>query len=418
MLASQENGAGNFDKFVIFTENFNSEQSSIDEKMWEVLIVDDEQDVHKMTKMVLRNYTFQGQKINFHSAYSAQEAKEVLNRNDNIALVLLDVVMEEKDAGLKLVEYIRQDLENESIRIIIRTGQPGEAPEETVIRDYVINDYIEKGDITTRRLYTTITTSLRGYKDIIALRQSYLELKQLSEKLETAYARLETLDREKAKIIQFLYHELLTPLNHVGASQVFDENNLSEQNRAVLEMVRKGFNRLNSLIKAFLEYFEFMGSDLKLKAKKVSIDKVLNNVLEKFETQIRKAKLIVESDLSEADKIYMDPKYLKDVLSILIDNAINHSEKKGKITIKTLVDKKKPELHLVISDSGVGILPRNLEKVFQAYDLEAYYRREDGFGLNLSKARFIVESHGGRIWAESKGTGEGSSFIVALPIRD
>jgi signal transduction histidine kinase len=414
MLASHENGTDDFSRFVVFTDKFNSEQPSKNGKMWEVLIVDDEQDVHKMTKMILRNYSFLGQKINFHSAYSAQEAKDFLNQNKNIALVLLDVVMEERNAGLKLVEFIRQDLENESIRIIIRTGQPGEAPEETVIRDYVINDYIEKGDITTRRLYTTITTSLRNYKDLIALKQSYLELKELSEKLELAYARLETLDREKAKIIQFLYHELLTPLNHVGASQVFDEYELSEQNRAVLEMVKKGFNRLNDLIKAFLEYFEFMGSELNLAIETLSVAAYLPEILDRYKAAIQKAKVTIDSDLSRVDAIAMDRRYFGEILRILIDNAIKHSTEGGHISISTQLT---PGcVRLIVEDNGCGIPVVNLEKVFQAYDLEAYYRREDGFGLNLSKARYIIESHGGRIWAESEGIDRGARFIVELPV--
>lgn len=414
MLSSQGDSTSGFDQFVVFTDKFNSEKPSKDGNMWEVLIVDDEQDVHKMTKMILRNYTFQGQKINFHSAYSSQEAKEILSKNDNIALVLLDVVMEERDAGLKLVEYIRQDLENESIRIIIRTGQPGEAPEETVIRDYVINDYIEKGDITTRRLYTTITTSLRGYKDLIALKESYQELKQISEKLEHAYGRLETLDKEKAKIIQFLYHELLTPLNHVGASQVFDEYNLSDQNRAVLEMVKKGFNRLNDLIKAFLIYFEFMGSELNIQVEDISISNELPNLMETFQETIQKSNLVIESDFSQSETINMDRRYFEEVMIIILDNAVNHSDEGGKIYLST----KKPNqecTQIWIEDRGVGIPEKNLEKVFQAYDLEAYYRREDGFGLNLSKAKYIVESHGGKIWAESDGIDLGARFIIELP---
>jgi signal transduction histidine kinase len=383
--------------------------------MWEVLIVDDEQDVHKMTKMILRNYSFQGQKIHFHSAYSAKEAKDVLIKNKNIALVLLDVVMEERDAGLKLVEYIRQDLENESIRIIIRTGQPGEAPEETVIRDYVINDYIEKGDITTRRLYTTITTSLRGYKDLIALKESYLELKELSARLEQAYGRLETLDEEKAKIIQFLYHELLTPLNHVGASQVFDEKNLSDQNRAVLEMVKKGFNRLDDLIKAFLLYFEFMGSELEPHVEDISVSSGISAALDSLENAIRKSNLEIESDLNQSDTIKMDRRYFKEVIHIVLENAVNHSKEGGKIHISTRKTDQESR-QLVVQDHGIGIPPENLEKVFQAYAVEAYHRREGGFGLNLSKAKYIVESHGGKIWAESGGIDSGARFIMELPV--
>ncbi|MBU2513232.1 hybrid sensor histidine kinase/response regulator [bacterium] len=413
MLASYENGTGDFDNFMVFSDKFKPEQPLKDENMWEVLIVDDEQDVHKMTKMVLRNYSFLGQKINFHSAYSAREAKEFLRSHQNIALVLLDVVMEERNAGLKLVEFIRQDLENESIRIIIRTGQPGEAPEETVIRDYIINDYIEKGDITTRRLYTTITTSLRGYRNLIALQDSIYELERLSSSLRTAYTRLEALDKEKAKIIQFLYHELLTPLNHVGASQVFDVSELSEQNRAILEMVKKGFNRLNALIKAFLDYFEFMGSNLNLKPEPIIIEDHISRIIEDLKPNADRKKLIMDSDLSQQVSITADPNLFDVVLQIIVDNAINHSEEKGRILIKTQTTAE-GAVQLLIEDNGTGIPKKNLERVFQAYDLENYYRREGGFGLNLSKSRYIIESHGGKLWAESDGLDKGARFIIEL----
>ncbi len=413
MLASYENGTGDFDNFMVFSDKFKPEQPSKSENMWEVLIVDDEQDVHKMTKMVLRNYSFLGQKINFHSAYSAQEAKELLKSHGNIALVLLDVVMEERNAGLKLVEYIRQDLENESIRIIIRTGQPGEAPEETVIRDYIINDYIEKGDITTRRLYTTITTSLRGYKDLIALQESILELELLSTQLKNMYNRLEELDKEKAKIIQFLYHELLTPLNHVGASQVFDVNDLSKENRAILEIVKKGFHRLNALIKAFLDYFEFMGSDLDLKPIPITIEDQISHILEDLKPKTDRKKLIIDSDLSKPVSFTVDPKHFNVVLKILLDNAINHSEETGNILIKT---QETPEgvAQFLVEDYGTGIPQKNLKRIFQAYDLENYYRHEGGFGLNLSKSKYIIESHGGKIWAESEGLNQGARFIIEI----
>lgn len=413
MLASYENGEGKFDQFVVFSDKFESEKSSKEGNMWEVLIVDDEQDVHKMTKMILRNYSYQGQKINFHSAYSAEEAKAFLKEKSNIALVLLDVVMEERNAGLKLVEYIRNELKNEAIRIIIRTGQPGEAPEETVIRDYIINDYIEKGDITTRRLYTTITTSLRGYRDLIALQESVFNLQELSQQLEHTYKRLSTLDEEKAKIIQFLYHELLTPLNHVGASQVFDVTQLSEENRAVLDMVKKGFFRLNELIKGFLEYFEFMGSELTINPESQSIGDCVAAVWPEFQAAIDRKHLMLETDLEESETIRFDSKYFGDVLKVLIDNAINHSSPDSKITIKTNIGTDK-KIRLSITDYGTGIPNENLERVFHAYDLENYYRREEGFGLNLSKARYIVESHGGKIWAESEGLDKGSSFIIEL----
>jgi len=131
-----------------------------------VLIVDDEPEVHTVTKSVLRDLVFENKKIEFLSAYNGKEAIKVLSENSNIALVLLDVVMETDDAGLIVVQKIREDLGNKNVRIVLRTGQPGSAPEKEVIDNYDINDYKEKTELTSTKLYTTIMASLRSYRDL------------------------------------------------------------------------------------------------------------------------------------------------------------------------------------------------------------------------------------------------------------
>lgn len=154
----------------LLTENITlSEKSS-----WKILIVDDEEDVHTVTRMALRRLVFEERTIEFLSAYSATEAKELLHLHSDIAVILLDVVMEDDNAGLSLASYIRRDLNNNMVRIIIRTGAPGQAPEEHVIIDYDINDYREKTELTTQRLRTAVITALRSFRDlstIVALNQ-------------------------------------------------------------------------------------------------------------------------------------------------------------------------------------------------------------------------------------------------------
>jgi len=139
---------------------------------WIVLIVDDEEQVHSITKLVLDRYTFEGRKLHFLHAYSAKEAREVLSTHDDIALVLLDVVMESDQAGLQLAKYIRQELKNKFTRIVLRTGQPGQAPEESVIADYDINDYKDKTELTATKLKTLMYSTLRSYRDIVALEEN------------------------------------------------------------------------------------------------------------------------------------------------------------------------------------------------------------------------------------------------------
>ena len=120
---------------------------------WKLLIVDDEEEVHVITRMVLEGLSFSGKGLTFLSAYSAQEAREILLEQRDIAVILLDVVMETGQAGLELVEIIRSELGNRMVRIILRTGQPGQAPEREVITRYDINDYKHKTELTAQKLF-------------------------------------------------------------------------------------------------------------------------------------------------------------------------------------------------------------------------------------------------------------------------
>ena len=134
---------------------------------WKVLIVDDEESVHRVTQLVLKDVTFDGRPIELLEAHSGAAAKAILEQEGtNIALAMIDVVMETDDAGLRLVQVIRDDLQNEMTRIVLRTGQPGQAPEEQIIQEYDINDYKDKTELTGTKLKTLLYSSLRSYRDI------------------------------------------------------------------------------------------------------------------------------------------------------------------------------------------------------------------------------------------------------------
>jgi PAS domain S-box-containing protein len=135
---------------------------------WRILIVDDDVDVHVVTKFALSNTNFQGRPLCFLHAYSAREASQILRDTPDIALILLDVIMETPVAGLQLARQVRGELHNELVRIVLRTGQPGQALEHSIIVDYDINDFWCKADLTTRKLFTTVISSLRAYATLAA----------------------------------------------------------------------------------------------------------------------------------------------------------------------------------------------------------------------------------------------------------
>ena len=150
---------------------------------WKILIVDDEPDVHKLTKSVLKKFLFDNRPIKIISAFNEIEAIDTLKNNDDIVLVLLDVVMEKDDTGLIIVKRIREELKNNAIQIILRTGQAGKAPELDVVTNYAINDYKEKTELTSQKLYTSIITAIRSYSNIKSLESSKIEIENLNKEI-------------------------------------------------------------------------------------------------------------------------------------------------------------------------------------------------------------------------------------------
>lgn len=133
---------------------------------WKILIVDDDADVHSMTRLALRGVRYRNRPLELLSAHSGSEGFAMLAEHPDTAIVLLDVVMESDDAGLRLADRIRHELMNSLVRIVLRTGQPGQAPEEKVIIDYDINDYKAKTDLTSRKLFVLIVATLRTYESL------------------------------------------------------------------------------------------------------------------------------------------------------------------------------------------------------------------------------------------------------------
>ena len=138
-------------------------------KPWCVLLVDDDPEVHAVTRLSLRGFEFQGSALELLSAHSGLAGREVFHSRDDIALAIVDVVMETEHAGLDLVQYVRNTLQNHRTRLVMRTGQPGQAPEDRVIREYDIDDYKEKTDLTIQKLRTLLYSKLRAYRDLCIL---------------------------------------------------------------------------------------------------------------------------------------------------------------------------------------------------------------------------------------------------------
>lgn len=221
MAPFAESSSGQDDDLQFAEETEPDRGGSSPEDRWKLLIVDDEEAVHTMTKMVLSDYSFEGKGLIFLSAHSGEEARQLLRANKDAACILLDVVMETENSGLEVIHFIRDMEKNTDIRIILRTGQPGKAPEKKVILDYDINDYKEKTELTDQKLFTSITTALR----------SYMHLKKLQEQQEDITRKNRRLNEEVAR-------------------RIVAESNLAKYNRSLEGMLEDKKNRLRKALDA------------------------------------------------------------------------------------------------------------------------------------------------------------------------
>lgn len=191
----------------LFEDDFFAEeeqQSTQSLLPWNILIVDDDEEIHRVTQLALSSFSFENRPLNFINAHSAKQGKEAFLNNSNIAMVLLDVVMETDHAGLELAKWIREEHLNLNVRIVLRTGQPGQAPEQAVIREYDINDYKAKTELTTQKLYTTTLTALRAYQHIMILDRSKEGMEQVIQATKKVMDKMGFIAFTKAALEQII----------------------------------------------------------------------------------------------------------------------------------------------------------------------------------------------------------------------
>ena len=169
---------------VIFAEESPAQEEETIES-WKILLVDDEPAIHKVTQLALADLIFEGKKLTFLSAYSGAQAKALIKQHPDTAMIFLDVIMEKEDAGLDVVRYTREVLNNQIVQIILRTGQPARVPEDLVTLNYDINDYKTKTDLTRQKLITKVVTSLRAYQTLVENERQLEQVKQAADLPQT-----------------------------------------------------------------------------------------------------------------------------------------------------------------------------------------------------------------------------------------
>ena len=228
---------------LVFAEDEAEAVPSDPPEAWRVLIVDDEPQVHDVTRLVLQDFLFENRPLSFLSAYSAREAREMLDAFPDVAVILLDVVMEEDDAGLRFIHYIREQLQNTTIRIILRTGQPGLAPERDIIMTCDINDYRIKTELTATALFTSMVVALRSYRDLRLIEKKQDELHLLVEAYDRFVPHEFLRFLEKENIVEVKLGDQIEKEMTILFSDIRDFTTLSE-----VMTPQENFNFINSYL--------------------------------------------------------------------------------------------------------------------------------------------------------------------------
>ncbi len=385
-----------------------------------ILVVDDEPEVVQVTRLVLSRYRYQGRGLEIIAASSADGARQILRQRNDIAVILLDVVMESDDAGLKLVEYIRQTLGNHHIRIVLRTGQPGYAPEHRIVQDYDINDYLMKADATQSRLTVSLTTAIRGYFDILRAGQLARQVERSHEERDSAHQA----SLLKTQFLAHMSHEIRTPLNGVvGIIELLAETPVNEDQEELIRDLKLSADALLGVINDVLDVSKIEAGKLELSETAFYPPELFDKVCAVFTAVMRRKGIVFscEPESFPGAVFIADVQRIQQILINFLGNANKFTPEGGRITLRggyRQIRSGEWQLYAAVEDTGAGIREDRLRGIFEAYEQEnahtsAHY---GGTGLGLALSRTLAELMGGSVGADSQ-PGHGSRFWLAVPLR-
>jgi signal transduction histidine kinase/HPt (histidine-containing phosphotransfer) domain-containing protein len=395
---------------IVFLDEEDGPSEAPRAETWKILVVDDDDEIHRVTRLVLAGLSFRDRGLELVPAYSSMEARTILAALPDIAVILLDVVMETDDAGLRLVGFVREQLGNHKVRIILRTGQPGHAPELKVILDYDINDYRAKAELTADRLVTAVVAALRGYGDIEAAEQARWR-SRLAEDASIA----------KSTFLANMSHEIRTPLHAViGNLELLSLSPLAPEQQRLAGDATVAAQALLDIIGDLLDLSKIEAGGLEIDCAPTDIRGVLREVEAIAAPRARAKALAFIVDVGDAVPrlILSDAVRLRQVLVNLVGNALKFTAEGGVfVTVRREAQRAAvAQLRFDVVDTGIGFDPARAADLFEPFVQEdgSTARRFGGTGLGLTISRRIVEQLGGSIGCDAE-PGLGAHFWCVVP---
>jgi len=419
--------------------SLNAEDISVD--VWTILVVDDDPSIHAMTDAVLKDWVFNGVPLQLLYAYSATQAKEIMKKHSDIAVLLLDVVMESEDAGLTFVHYVRNELKNHKTRIVLRTGHLGPSPEQNVMERYDINDYREKAELIPQKLIILMYSSLRSYRDILRVdakrlaAEKYYAMEELmiqSEKLATIGGLTAGMAHEIQNPLGIITQNIQNIANRLDLTAMKNQQVAKEigldlntmqrylEERSILKFSDNIKESVDKALKTINDMLNFVrSSDYKKDC--FPLQEVLNKAMDFVHKDLDLKNHIdllahpIQFDIpAELPVIYGMRTQLVQVFLNLLKNAaqaIDSNIQMPYISVCAVV--KDNYLQVDVIDNGKGMAPDFVENIFKPrYTLKEVEKK----GLSLSVCHYIINDiHHGKIHVKSSPH-HGSTFSVILPL--
>jgi signal transduction histidine kinase len=406
---------------------------------WKVAVIDDDPAVHDGSRFALQDYRLHGRGLTLISARSSGEARQLFRANPDLAVAFLDVVMESERAGLDLVDFVRKELGNEVVRIILRTGQPGQAPEQRIVVDYDINDYKAKTELTAEKLFTALTAALRSYEQLrrnLALtealqaanaelearvEQRTAALQVANQRLEERWQRLKSANAFKNEVLGTVAHDLKNPLGVIlGRAEMLGEMLHMEpvpvgSGEAQIAAITESARRLSGMVDSLVADAMADALDISVRQEPVDLAALAAEVVEANRPLAERKDQALGFAGGEEIALVADPDRLREALDNLVSNAIKYTPRGGRIRV--LVSASEARARIAVEDSGPGLSPEDTDRLFARFQrLSAKPTAgESSTGLGLSIAKRIVDLHGGTILVDNDSADGGARFTIVLP---